>query len=131
MPQATNIVVKKADGTTDYTYKLVSSSPGDGGFAQFEGEGPTRASKATLRMRSAWNKAKTARKVDASGMYPLVATNANLGQPQVVSMVPFSFTYTLPTNVDDGTAADAAAVQLNALSSTLCKSVCATGYAPT
>lgn len=131
MSQISNIVVKKADGTTDYTYVAVSASPGDGGFAQFEGQGPTRASKATLRMRSVWNKAKTARKVDASGMYPLVATDTTLGQPKVVSMVPFEFTFTLPSNVDDATAADAAAVQLNALGSTLFKNVCRTGYAPT
>lgn len=131
MPQISNIVVKKADGTTDYTYKAVSASPGDGGFAQFEGEGPTRASKATLRMRTAWNRAKTARKIDASGMFPLVTLNTTLDQPQVVSMVPFEFSATLPSNVDDHTATNAAAIQLNALASTLFKSVMATGYAPT
>jgi len=124
-----NIVVKKADGTTNYTFTALSASPGDGGFAQWRGEGSMPSVAANLRVKSRWNGPKTGRQVEVSGNSPYV-TLVN-GVDTVISQVPLRFSVTVPTNMPSSFAADAAAVLANAIASQLLKDTVSTGFAPT
>lgn len=124
-----NIVVKKADGTTNYTFTALSAAPGDGGFAQWRGEGSMPSVAANLRVKSRWNGPKSGRQVEVSGNFPFV-TLVN-GVDTVVSQVPIRFSATVPTNMPSSFAADAAAVMANTLASQIMKDVISTGFAPT
>lgn len=129
MPNMANIVVKKSDNTTNYTFAALSASPGDGGFAQWRGEGATPALASTLRVKSQWNGKRTARQVEVSGGVPKVETVAGIST--VTAVYPFRASVTIPLNLTNIEAADAAAIMVNALSSVLFKDVLATGFAPT
>lgn len=129
MPNMANIVVKKSDGSTSYTLAALSSSPGDGGFAQWEGEGSARITKPSFRVKTAWNGAKTARRLEASGDFPLSAT-VN-GVETIVSRVPFRFEVTVPTNVTTSFANDAIAVIHNFIAAQLIRDSASTGFSPT
>lgn len=129
MPNMANIVVKKADGTTNYTFSSLSASPGDGGFAQWRGEGSSPALAASLRAKSSWNGTKTTRRVEASGNYPYVQTVS--GIDTVTSFGSFRFTSDVPMNMPAAVANDFAAVMANAIASALFKEMVATGIAAT
>lgn len=129
MPNMANIVVKKSDGTTNYTFTVLSAAPGDGGFAQWRGEGLTPALSAGLRLKTVWNGRKDQRRTEVTGNYPKVETVA--GVNTVTSFVPFSFMASMPQNFTALEAADAAAVIANAIASVLIRDSVATGVAPT
>lgn len=129
MPTIANIIVKKADNTTNYTLTAVSGAPGDRGFAQWQGEGSMPSVKPQLRMKTQWNGPKTGRQVEASGSFPFV-TLVN-GVDTVVSQIPFRFSCTVPTNMPGTTAADGVAVIANFLASQLVKDAASSGFAPT
>lgn len=129
MPQQQNIVVKKADGTSNYTFTALSASPGDGGFAQWRGEGPTPALSANLRMKTQWNGQKTARRFEASGNYPKVETLS--GIPSVTGFCSFSYSGAIAMNFTAAEAADFAAIVANAIASQLMRDSVASGFAPT
>lgn len=129
MPNMANIVVKKADGTTNYTFTALSSSPGDGGFAQWRGEGTSPALSANLRMKTQWNGTKTQRRAEVTGSFPKV--EALSGVNTVTGFTSFSLTLSMPQNFTASEANDAAAVIANAIASQLIRDSMATGYAPT
>lgn len=129
MPNMANIVVKKADGTTNYTFTVLSSAAGDGSFAQWRGEGLNPSLAAALRVKTQWNGKKDQRRTELSGNYPKVETLA--GVNQVTSFVPFSFMASIPQNFTLAEANDAAAVIANAIQSLLIRDTIATGAAPT
>jgi len=129
MPQMEDIIVKKADGLTDFVYKQVSAAPGDGGFAQWEGPGVSRSVRATFRVSTRWNKSKTAREVNVSGMYPSLKTVD--GVAQIGHLIPLSAYFAVPSGFLETDLPDAVAVLTNSLASALMKSVLETGIAPT
>lgn len=128
MPNMANIVVKKADGTTNYTFTVLSTAAGDGSFAQWRGEGTTPALSATLRLKTLWNGKKDQRRTEVTGQYPKVETVA--GVNVVTSFVPFSFMASMPMNLTTAEANDAAAVIANAIAAALVRESVASGSAP-
>lgn len=129
MPTLANIVVKKGDNTTNFTFTALSASPGDGGFAQWRGEGSSPALSSNLRMKTVWNGSKTQRRAEISGSFPKVETLS--GVNSVTGFVSFSFTLSMPQNFTVLESGDAVAVIANAIASQLIRDSMATGYAPT
>lgn len=129
MPNIANIVVKKADGTTNYTFTALSASPGDNGFAQWRGEGTTPALCASLRMKTYWNGPRTARRFEVTGNYPRVDTVSGL--ETVTTFASFRFDGAVPLNMSAAQASDFAAVVANAIASALIRESVSTGFAPT
>lgn len=128
MPNMANIVVKKADNTTNYTFTVLTKAAGDGSFAQWRGEGLTPALAATLRLKTLWNAKKDHRRTEVSGAYPKVEVVA--GVSTVTSIVPFSFMASMPQNFTVAEANDAAAVIGNLIAAALIRETIATGVSP-
>jgi len=129
MAQQANIVVKKADGTTNFTFTALSASPGDGGFAQWRGEGLSPALSANLRMKTQWNGSKTARRYEVSGNFPKVETVS--GIPTVTGYASFRYDGAIPLSFTAAEASDFAAILSNAIASQLMRDSVSTGFAPT
>lgn len=123
------IVVKKADGLTNYTFTVLSASPGDKGFAQWRGEGAMPSLAPNLRMKTQWNGPKTARQFESSGNYPYVTTVGGLDVLQ--SQFTFRYSGTVPMNMPAAFATEAATVIANAIASALFKEMVSTGIAAT
>ena len=125
MPNLANIVVKKADGTTNYTFTALAGAPGDGVFAQWRGEGSTPALSADLRTKVVWNSKRNARRTEGFVSIPKVETVA--GVPTVTSRTPSSLSITIPDNLTATEAADYVAITCNAYSSALIRQIMAEG----
>lgn len=119
MPQATNITVKKADGTTNYVWTLMSPSAGDGSFAQWNGEGASRAAQGKLRIKASSNAARTTRRVNLSGMIPVSAVDPATGLTRAVTLLPLELTLTTPNDMPTSSVTDAVAILTNTLTSSL------------
>lgn len=128
MPNMAPIVVKKADGTTNFTFSVLTASPGDRGFAQWRGEGTMPSVCPNLRVKTQWNGARTARQFEASGNFPYVQT-VNGVDTQLASFT-FRYSGSVPMNMPSATAADIAAIVANAIASQLFKEVVSTGMSP-
>lgn len=130
MPNMSNIVVKKADGTTDFTWTKISPAAGDGSFASWQGEGPSRAAQGSFRLKASSNGAGTARKVSISGMIPIVAVDPSTGLSRAVAIAPIEVNFTSPNNMLVSTLVDAVAIMTNTLSSDLVRECLANGVSP-
>lgn len=133
MPTMANITVKKADGTTDVVYTALQGSSGDGVAAVWRNEtvGSAAGHKPVVSMASRWNGPRTARRVDASFVYPQIATDTNTGLTSVVNKVPVTISAVVPAAVPDATVAEAIAQAINLFDSTLFVDSFKAGYAPT
>jgi hypothetical protein len=133
MTTAANITVKKADGTTDIVYTLLSGSGGDTSPALWRSEtaSGTIGQRPTFQIVSKWNGPKTARRIDLSGSFPSVFTNSSTGQTEVQGKIPFTASFAVPVNISSTDLGEAAAQLCNLISSTMAKSSVSTGYAPT
>lgn len=131
MAQASNITIKKADGTTDVTYTVQIASGGDKSPAIWQEltAGTAPVDRPTFKVDSAWNGAKTARRVHARMEFPYSVTNPD-GTTTVVNRCLYEANAVIPQNVPDTTAAEAVAQTANLLASALIKGSFATGYAP-
>lgn len=129
MPNMANIVVKAANGTTDFTFNQLTAASGDGGQAQWRGTASAPLYAAKLQCESKWNRARTVRQVTISGDVPTVVTTD--GVEQVVGRVSIRFTAQVPMAIPATAAKDASAILTNALASALVKEVVETGFAPT
>lgn len=129
MAKQADITVKRSDGTTNYKFTALSAAPGDGGFAQWRGEGDSPALSANLRMKTMWNAKRNARRFEASGNYPKVQTIG--GIPAVVDFCSFSYSGAVPLTFTAVEAADFAAIIANTIASQLMRDSVATGFSPT
>lgn len=129
MAQQADITVKRADGTTNYKFTALSASPGDGGFAQWRGEGASPALSANLRMKTMWNAKRNARRFEATGSYPKVETVG--GIPVVTNFGSFSYSGAVPQSFTAIEAADFAAIIANTIASQLMRDSVASGFSPT
>lgn len=131
MAQATNLTIKKADGTTDITYTVQIASGGDKSPCVWDSLSVSAVPNARPRFQveSTFNGAKTARRVNARFVYPYSITNAD-GTTTIVNQELGTVTWITPQDVPDSVAAEAAAQFGNLLGTALIKSVLATGYAP-
>jgi len=133
MTSAADIVVKKADGSTDVTYTLLTPSSGDKSPAVWSSNsvGSAVAFRPSFSMQSRWNAAKNARRVDISMSYPQVATNSTTTVTSVVNKSPVTFSIALPSAMPQSDIDEVVAQFTNLLHSSLVVAALKTGYAPT
>lgn len=131
MAQATNLTIKKADGTTDVTYTVQIASGGDKSPAVWQQltAGSAPADRPTFKVDSAWNGAKTARRIHARMEFPYIVTNTD-GTTTIVNRALYEANAVIPQNVPDTVAQEAVAQTANLLATTLIKASFASGYAP-
>jgi len=128
-----NIVVKKADGTTDITFTALTPSAGDNVAAQWRSESASSQNngKPLATLVSKWNGDRTARRLNFEFRYPQTATSTVDSLTKVVNFVPVSFSIAVPSGCPDTIVAEAVAQATNLLVSTLVRSSLNTGFAPT
>lgn len=129
MAQQADITVKRADGTTNYKFTALSASPGDGGFAQWRGEGASPALSANLRMKTMWNAKRNARRFEVTGNFPKIDTVGGIAS--VTDFGSFSYSGAVPQTFTAVEAADFAAIIANAIASQLIRDSVASGFSPT
>jgi len=132
MAQIANITVKKNDGTTDATYTAVVPSAGDKTPAIWRNQsvGSAAAHRPELRVSSQSNGPKTARRVEATFVYPTTATGSD-GKVIVSDRLVFTGSWVLPQGMPDADINEAVSQGVNLLASTLMKDTLKSGYAPT
>lgn len=128
MPTMADIVVKKADGTTNVTYVAKVASAGDKTPASWSQDAASayRNQRPTLSISSQSNAPKTARRVQGTFKYPVLRTVD--GVVVVAHEIPMSYTAAIPTAVTDAEADEAAAQFGNLLAATLVRAINSTGY---
>lgn len=133
MVAATDITIKKADGTTNIVFSLVASSGGDTAPALWRSNTATGTigQRPSFQISSKWNGPKTARRVDMSGTFPSVYTNASTGQTEVRGQIPFTASFAVPVNITSADLNEAAAQLTNLISSGMAQGSISSGYAPT
>lgn len=128
MPSMANIIVKKADGTTDTTYTALTPSAGDGAQAQWrQNDQVVPAHRPVVSMRTQWNGPRTARKVVFNGKFPYVDPVTGV----VTAIIPLSFDGTLPNTIPDTWTAEAIHQFGNLFVSTLIRESMKAGVSPT
>lgn len=132
MAAMADLVVKKADETTNITYAAKVASSGDKSPAVWKctsvGSSPGHNPMLTLQTRS--NAANTARRADFNFSYPHTAT-ATDGSIQVVNLFNFQGSMLVPMGMTQTLIDEAVAQCFNLLAATLIKTSCKDGYAPT
>jgi hypothetical protein len=133
MPSMADIVVKKADGTTNITFTALTPSSGDKVPAQWRSEsaGAAPGLRPTFEMQTQWNGPRTARRVNIQGQYPFTVTDSTTTVTTVKARIPFQATWTLPVEIPDTVIAEATAQLTNLMASVLAQSSIKIGYAPT
>lgn len=131
MANATNLTIKKADGTTDVTYTVMIASGGDKSPTVWQelSASALPVARPSLQCESAWNGAKTARRVNMRFEYPYQVTDS-AGNTTIINRELGTVTWIQPQDIPDSVAAEAAAEFANLMATSLIKSVMATGYAP-
>lgn len=132
MPTLANIVIKKADGTTDVTYTAIKGAAGDGVPAVFRNDnvGTTLAERPTLAVKSSSNKQNTLRRVRGDFAWPTVQTDSG-GQKIVNGRTSGDFNFAAPQNQEFATIKEQAYQFGNLVASAIIKSAMAEGNAPT
>jgi hypothetical protein len=133
MATATDITVKKYDGTTDILWSLISASAGDKVPAIWRSGTATGTvgQKPVLSMSSRPNADGTVRRVDVGCKFPAVYTNSTTGQTEVRSVATFSGSFAVPQNMSAVDIQEFAYQLCNLLNVTLMKNTIVAGFAPT
>lgn len=131
MPQMADIVVKKADNTTNVTFVQKVPSSGDKVPCVWTQDGAStyRDQRPTLSAVTQWNGARTARRVRVACDFPVVRIVNSV--PVVVHRVPVETSIAVPTGLTDAEANECVAQYTNALASSLMRLIMAEGYAAT
>lgn len=133
MPAMADIVVKKADDTTNVTFVALSPSSGDTVPSVWRQDAMATQPnlKATVSLRAGWNGPRDARRVQMDFMYPFTSTDSSTGLTSVVARIPIQVTATVPQLVTDAIISEAVAQCGNLLDSSLIQSCFKAGYAAT
>lgn len=131
MPQMANIVIKKADGTTDVTYTAVAGSAGDGTPAVFRNNtvGTTLAECPTLLIKASSNGARTARRLRGDFSWPTVTTDSG-GNKSITGRMSGDVNVLVPQNQTPAVIKEQCYQFGNLLASALFKAAMEEGYAP-
>nr|QDH91396.1 MAG: hypothetical protein H2BulkLitter11614_000003 [Leviviridae sp.] len=132
MPNMADIVVKKADGSTDITFTQVVAAAGDKSPAVWRSNsvGSAAGFHPELRCSSRQNGTNTARVVDLSYSYPSLVTSTDTGTTSVSKRFNVTLSASLPLEMPQTDIDEAAAQLTNLIDSTLIVSVLKAGYAP-
>lgn len=131
MPALSNIIVKKADGTTDVTYTAITGAAGDGSPALFRNNtvGTSPAERPNITIGARWNGPRTARRVDCNFAWPTISTDMG-GKKTVSGKFTGMATFSAPQD-QDVTAITEAAYQFgNLVAAAIVKASFAEGLAP-
>jgi hypothetical protein len=133
MPSMADIVVKKADGTTDVTFNALAPSSGDTVPSVWRQEAMATQPnlKATCSLRAGWNGPRDARRVQMDFVYPFTATDTTTGLTSVIARIPIQVVATVPQLVTDAVISEAVAQCGNILDHALIQSCFKAGYAAT
>lgn len=131
MPQMANIVIKKADGTTDVTYTAAQPSSGDKTAARWQSltVGTTPAERPVLALRAESNGPGTARRITGSFKWPMTSQDAG-GNLVVAGGTVGTFQIVVPQNQTTANITEQAHQFANLIASTLMKQCFIDGYAP-
>lgn len=132
MPNMADIIIKKADGTTDITYTALAPAGGDNTPATWRCEsiGTVAGNRPVLTVTSKGSRDRLARIVDMKLMYPEVFTDSTTGIVSVRLREAFSFNGIVRVDALDATTNEATAQAGNLFKSALIQSVFKTGFAP-
>lgn len=130
MANIANIVVKKTDGTTDVTFTAIAGSASDGQPATWQNTaGSTvRAYRPSLSMKAKLNGTKTARRVDVTGLFPIVRVVNSVDT--LVGKIPLDFSCPVPEWATDAEVNEAVDQFINLLASVHIRTHVKSGYSP-
>lgn len=133
MPSMANIVIKKADGTTDVTFTSAAPSAGDSVPAVWRQNAASsiigHRPKFSLLVRD--NAAKTGRVFQGSVTFPHTFTELSTGKVTLMATTPIRFEGTLPSGVSSTDLLEAIHQATNLFASALVRSALNEQYAPT
>ncbi len=130
---ASNLTVKKADGTTDVTFTVVAGASGDKSPAVYRSNsvGSAAGHHPELRVQSSSNSARTSRKVTCQFSFPTLITSTDSGETTVKNRVNGQFEMILPVEAPDTNIGEAVSQFINLLDHADIVAAIKTGYAPT
>lgn len=133
MPVAADITVKKADGTTNVVYTLITSAGGDKSPALFRQNAAvgTIGQKPYLSVASRWNGDKSARRVEGTFVFPSVYTNTATGTTEVRAKAVGQFSIALPMDMLPADTTEVGPQFGNLLASAIVAATNSSGFAPT
>jgi hypothetical protein len=131
-----NLVVKKADGTTDITYDALSASGGDASPAVWRQDTGASASlpiglRNIFKLWTTWNGPKTARQTKFNFVAPYAVQDSTTTLYSAKDRVVIDGIMTVPQAVPSANINEAIYQACNILAATLVKQAAAAGYAPT
>jgi len=132
MPDMANVTVKKNDGTTDQIYTKVQSSAGDRSPAVWQNlsVGSAAGHHPEFRVSSRANGTGSARRVDMTGVWKSLVTDAN-GKVSVADIMTFTASFGKPLGMPDVEVNEGASQLCNLMAATLTKDQVKSGYAAT
>lgn len=130
MSAINNITVKKTDGTTDVIFFAIAGAAADGQPATWQNvAGSTiRAYRPTLSMKAKLNGTKQARRVDVTGLFPVVRLVS--GVDTLIGKIPLDFSVPVPEWATDVEVNEAVDQFINLLASTHVRAHVKAGFAP-
>lgn len=133
MATAADITVKKADGTTNIVWSLISASGGDKSPALWRSNTATGVvgQKPSIQLSSRWNTAGTVRRLDVSADFPSVYTDSTTTLTSIRSRATLTMSFAFPQDMSATDVSEAAAQIPNLLASALMVSSYTSGFAPT
>jgi len=133
MPALADIVVKKADGSTDVTFTGVVPSAGDKTPAVWRSNsaGGAIGQRPELRLQSSSNGDGSARKMVANFSFPSLFTDTSTGRVSVDKRLNFTLSVAVPVEMPDADLAEAVEQGMNLCHATLIKSCLKAGYSAT
>ncbi|DAD50685.1 coat protein [ssRNA phage SRR6960799_21] len=133
MAQIADILIKKADGTTDITYSAICPSSGDGVPAVWRSEtvGSAMAHRPEIRLAAKDGQNGAKRVFRATYVYPQIATNTTTGVTSVVDRVMASFDLTFPKGMAQVDVNEAVTQFCNLVASGQFKNALKSGYSNT
>lgn len=131
MPQMANIVIKKADGTTDVTYTSATPSAGDKSPAVWRNAtvGTVLASRPSFTFVVQDNGTKKARRARSTFSWPKTRTDT-AGNVTVIGGASAESSHLVPQDMTAVEIAEMVAQYANLLASALIKQSLVDGYAP-
>jgi len=133
MPTMADIVVKKADGTTNITYNAMTPSSGDKSKAVWRCEsfGTVAANRPVFEVHGRSSVNGKFRVVDFRYTYPETYTDSTTGLVRTRERLLFSGQCAVPVDNTDASNNEGTAQGVNLLTSHLMLAVFRTGFAPT
>lgn len=130
MGNITNVVVKKADGTTDVTFTAIAGASSEGNPALWQNTASStiRSNRSQLTMKAKLNGTKTARRVDVQALFPV--TRLVNSVETVIGRIPVDFTVPVPEWATDAEVSEAVDQALNLFASSHLRAHIRAGISP-